>query len=325
MLAGSSNSACFQSPSWPRRQTVPSVLAATTTPGSAAGEAIRSAPAPRSGEPGSGTAAVSCVTFATCLTVPPGSISQASVPTVTTPPGGNAVSDGAVAKFLPPSVDRSAAPASVRTRIVSPMAETCAMSTPRSATGLHHGGAAAAGALPATSPISTMPAAVPSIRARRCRRSEPIEPLDDAELQCDVGDGVDDHRRPQRVGAPHQPAEPEADQERDRHKRGLGSAVADRQVGEPEDRGLADVGPPWAHGALQGSEQQAAELHLLRERLQRVCRTQEGKVAADGDRLQCHPAEHAGGEREPESDENGGPEHTGRKTAEPEAAQIGRA
>ncbi len=48
------------------------------------------------------------------------------------------MSDGAAAKVLPPSVDRSVAPAPVRTMIVSPMAETRVMATPRSATGLHH-------------------------------------------------------------------------------------------------------------------------------------------------------------------------------------------
>ena len=115
---------------------------------------------------------------------------------------------------------------------------------------------------------------------------------------------------------------PSPHQEGDRHERGLRPAVADREVGEPEHRGLADVGPPRAHGALQGSEQQSSELHLLRERLQRVCRTEEREIATDGDRLQGHPAEHPGGEREPESDEEDGSEHPCRKTAPPEASHA---
>ena len=76
----------------------------------------------------------------------------------------------------------------------------------------------------------------------------------------------------------------EADEEGDRHERRLGPAVADRQVGEPEDRCLADVGPARAHGPLQRSEQQTAELHLLREGLQRVRRSR-----ATGSRGRARP------------------------------------
>src|SRR5450755_1419049 len=136
------------------------------------------------------------------------------LPTVTVLVGGS-TAPGAGAKVFPPSVDSNSSPAAVLTVIVSPMAATRATAVPRSATGLHHAGAAFAVAPPITSADIAM-SAVATSRIARLRRSEPIQPLDDAELQGDVRHRVDDHRGPQRVGPLHQPAEGEADQEGDR-------------------------------------------------------------------------------------------------------------
>ena len=124
-LAGSRRSARFQSPSWPRRQTVPSVLTATTTPGSAAVAAIRSAPAPRSGEPGSSSGVALTAVSATCSTRPAGSISQRCFPI------GHHV-ERRERRGVGSGRERAAAvgrqqrrrPCAVRTMIVSPMAET---------------------------------------------------------------------------------------------------------------------------------------------------------------------------------------------------------
>ncbi len=103
---------------------------------------------------------------ATCSTRPAGSISQRSLPVVTTLSGGNDAVSGAVANMVPPSVDSSVAPVAVRTMIVSPMAETRVIAVPRSATGLHHASAARAGALPMRMTVSAMHAATVAVSAR---------------------------------------------------------------------------------------------------------------------------------------------------------------
>src|SRR5579863_870148 len=107
---------------------------------------MRSAPAPRAGEPGSGTAAPP--SDATCPTSPPALISQRCEPIVTTPVGGYAVSAGALSNVLPPLLDTSVSPLPVRTMIVSPAAETRVTSTPCRATGLHHASDARADDVP---------------------------------------------------------------------------------------------------------------------------------------------------------------------------------
>ena len=214
--------------------------------GSAAGAAIKSAPAPRSGAPGSGTAALRSARFGLCRIRPAASIVHSWLPDTTVPVGGNAPAPDTVANALPPSVDISVAPARVRTTILSPMAETRVIASPRRATGAHQGPAALALEAPATSTESATVASAINVSARR-RMSEPIEPRDDPELQGDVRHRVNDHGRPERIRAAHQPAEREPHEERDRHKRRLGAAVADRQVGKSEDR------PPGRRSPSVGS------------------------------------------------------------------------
>src|ERR1700681_1681680 len=286
---GGRSSACFQSPSWPRLQTVPSVPTATTTPGNGAGEALRSAPAPRWGAPGSGSAALSLRMSALWRTTPAGSIDHTSLPTVTEPVGGNAVLTAGT-KLFPAFDDTSVAPAPVRTVIVSPMAATRVMGAPPRPTRLHHGAAARAGVVPMIIPVSAVVASNDAMTPRR-RASEAIQPRDDAELEGDVGDRMDDHRGPQRIGALHEPAEGESHEEGDRDERRLRTAIGDREVGKAEHRRLADVRPARTHGPLERAEEDASELHLLSEGLQRIRRSKPRKVPADRDRLQRHPAE----------------------------------
>ena len=146
---GSSSSACFQSPSWPRRQTVPSVLTATTTPGKRRRRRDEvGARAEAGATPGSGSGRRSCPRGSSaCRTRPLESMCQAARRLITVPVGGNVGSPGTGANVFPASVDyerRSAVP--VRTMIVSPMAETPVIDTPRqSRPGLHHGVGCAGG------------------------------------------------------------------------------------------------------------------------------------------------------------------------------------
>ena len=99
-----------------------------------------------------------------------------------------------------------------------------------------------------------------------------------------------------------------------------GPAVADRKVGEAEDGGLADVRPARAHRSLERAEQQAAELHLLRERLQRVRGPEQREVPTECDRLQRHSSKQVRGQREAETDQHHAPDHSGGEAADAEMA-----
>ncbi len=77
-----------------------------------------------------------------------------------------------------------------------------------------------------------------------------------------------DDRRPERACALGDPAEDEPEHDGDRHEGARGALVLNGDVREPEERRLPEVCRSGGGDAVEGAEQETAELQLLRDRLE---------------------------------------------------------